>query len=309
MSDFVTKGASVVASPSTNPDIFAEAVNTSYTLKNGYIRFIPAVGAGGVKIKKLFAGAGDLIQADGRNCAWDPTSPEELALKTITPAFYKVNGEECGESWDAVRAEEDFYNANQGKVPATDEEAVLRYAAKRIGVGVEAQVWSDIVTEATSDTDVIDVTAVAGGFTINNILDEVAKVYQNIPTGVLAEAALDPIRGQIYCFMNAGDYRLVRMALNMAATKTNVVLPSWSIENGVVRFLDMIIVPVNGIAANKMVAGAYQNFACVSNLVSGDAQIKARYGSDLDNENILFVKSQFTLKGSYAFGAEVILYA
>lgn len=306
MSDFVTKGATVVASPKTNAEVFAEAVNSSYTIKNGYMRFIPAVGAGGVKIKKLFSGAGDLIQADGRNCAWDPTSPAELALKTVTPAFYKVNGEECGESWDAVRAEEDFYNANQGKVPATDEEAILKFAAKKIGVGIEAQLWADIVTEAEGDTDVIDVTGTT--LTKSNILEEIGKVYAAIPEAVINEAALDSVRGQIYCFINPGDFRTLRIALGEAATATNVVLPNFTFIDGVIRFLDMIIVPTNGISANTMVAGAWQNFACVSNLVSGDAVIKASYGSDLDKENILFIKSQFTLVGSYAFGAEVVLY-
>lgn len=307
MADFVTKGASVVATPKINADVFAEAVNTSFTIKNGYIRFIPAVGAGGVKLKKLFTGSGDLIQSDGRNCAWDPTSPAELALKTVTPAFYKVNGEECSESWDAVKREEDFYGTKQGKEPVPDEEAILKFAAKKIGVGIETQLWSDIVTEATSDADVVDV--VGTTLTKTNILEQIGKVYEAIPVEVLNEAALDPVRGQIYCFMNPSNYRTLRTALGEAASGANVVLPNFSFVDGVIRFLDMIIVPTNGISANTMIAGAWQNFACVSNLVSGDAEIKARYGSDLDNENILFIKSQFTLVGSYAFGAEIVLYA
>lgn len=304
----------IEATAKQNPELFYNALQGSNTIKNDYFRVLPKVKADSVLVNKLTVDTG-LSQADGRDCAWDPTKAATLDAKELELGKFKVNGEQCIEALDSFLSQAQYDAFKLGELPGSVEDVLMDRVAKSIGLDIEKYIWTGvkatdgvdgIVTEATGDSDVIDVTGTT--LTVANVLEEIAKVYDAIPQAVLDEQYANPENGKVRIFVSPKTYRFVRQALATTPTDYNVTLPSWTIDGGVVAYMGIEVAVAQGMADDKMLAAAKQNLVFATDLMS-EANLEGEQGKSLKDKSIFYIRANYRLKASYVFGAEVVLYA
>ena len=297
----------ITANAKRDAAFFQESVDASKVLSGDFMRVIPNVGVGGVMVNKLFS-VDTIGAADGQDCSWTAAEALDVADKKLTVAAKKYTDEICGQKVEGLLSENAFQGTKRGQVPASLQDAAMRFVTRKIGYSVDGSVFSTLETAAAADADVIDVTATT--FTRSNILEEVGKIYAEITPEMFSEAAATP-DARLYMYMNSGDfYKYLLPALGEAATETNVVLPNFVYikETGKVFYLGVEIVPVAGITANNVLCGAYQNFIIGTDIIGGDAEVKIGYGSGIKDEDTLFIKSRWLIGATYVSGAEVVYY-
>lgn len=299
----------ITANAKRDAAFFQESVDSSKVLSGDFMRVIPNVGIGGVMVNKLFS-SGTIGSADGQDCSWTPAGAIDIADKKLSVAAKKYNDEICGQKVEGLLSENAFQGTKRGQAPASLQDAAMRFITRKIGYSVDGDIFADLETAAAADADVQGV--IATTFTHSNILEEVGKIYKAIPDAVHSEAAMNDFDGKIYMYMNSGDfYKYLLPALGEAANQNNVVLQNfvYNKETGKVSYLDVEIVPVVGMTANKVLCGAYQNFIIGTDIVGGDAEIKIGYGTSIKDEDTLFIKSRWLIGATYVSGAEVVYYA
>lgn len=297
-----------------NPDIFTNALQSAPTIKNDYLRVITNVKNDSVIVNKLGIPT-SISQADGRNCAWNPSDGAALDSKEIDLAPMKVNIEICNDELDSLFSQAQYDATRLGLMPASFQEVLMARLEKSLGLDIEYLVWSanssdadtvdGLIVKAAADEDVIAVTG-DEALSADNILEEIAKVYDAIPQSVLDEQFFDP-SNKVRIFMGGKAYRFLRQALSTAPTNTNVQLPSFTIDNGVIAYLGVECVYAQGIGDDIMFAAGKQNLVLATNLLE-DATLKVEAGKTLVDENKVYVKSQYRIAADYIFSDEVVLY-
>lgn len=279
------------------PEVFEEAIEKVDSLK--YFTYVPAKSTTAV-LPKITTSDGAFLQSDGRDCDWDPTESIVLDEKSVDLVPMKINLEVCGANLDSLMNIEAFNAKKYGEVSPTEEQLVLNFSKKVIAKEIDAMVWSQIVTEAASDSDFTN-TVTGTTITSSNALDEVEKVVAAIPDAVYSN-------DDIKLFMSTGDYRKFRQALSGAATIQNALLPRYSVVDGR-TFIDGVIEVVPcGIASGKMFAAAKNNIALASNILE-DGTLDAGMGATPKDKNILYINGAFGAIASYVSSAEAVLYA
>lgn len=304
----------IEATAKQNPELFYNALQGSNTIKNDYFRVLPKVKADSVLVNKLTVDTG-LSQADGRDCAWDPTKAATLDAKEVELGKFKINGEQCIEALDSFLSQAQYDAFKLGELPGSVEDVLMDRIAKSVGLDIEKYIWTatkaadgvdGIITKATADSDVIDVAGTT--LTAANVLDEIVKVYDAIPQAVLDEQYSSPENAKVRIFVSPKTYRFVRQALATTPTAQNVTMPSFTVDNGSIYYLGVEIAVAQGMADDKMLAAAKQNLVFVTDLMS-EANIEGEQGKTLKDKSIFYVRANYRLASDYVFGGEIVLYA
>jgi len=290
------------------------ALLSASTIENGGITVKPNVKYKEV-MKKL--STNDLV-ADA-TCDFAATSTITLTERILQPEEFQVNLELCKKDfvsdWEAVQM---GYSAFDN-LPPTFQDFLVAHVAAKVAEKTENTIWSGVnatagefdglVTLATADGTVIDVVGAsiaAGGVTAANVIGELGKVVDAIPSAVYGKEDL-------YLYVSQNVARAYVRALGgfgaagLGANGTNAQGTQWW-NNGALSFDGVKIFVANGLGDNYMMAAEKSNIFFGTGLLSDHNLVKVIDMADLDGSQNVRVIMRYTSGVQYGIGSDIVLY-
>jgi hypothetical protein len=290
------------------------ALLSASTIENGGITVKPNVKYKEV-MKKL--STNDLV-ADA-TCDFAATSTITLTERILQPEEFQVNLELCKKDfvsdWEAVQM---GYSAFDN-LPPTFQDFLVAHVAAKVAEKTENTIWSGVnatagefdglVTLATADATVLDVVGAsiaAGGVTAANVIGELGKVVDAIPSAVYGKEDL-------YLYVSQNVARAYVRALGgfgaagLGANGTNAQGTQWW-NNGALSFDGVKIFVANGLGDNYMMAAEKSNIFFGTGLLSDHNLVKVIDMADLDGSQNVRVIMRYTSGVQYGIGSDIVLY-
>ena len=290
------------------------ALLSASTIENGGIEVKPNVKFKQV-IKKLST---DALLKDA-SCDFDPTSTVTLTERILQPEEFQVNLQLCKSDfesdWEAVQM---GYSAFDNLPPAFADFLLAHIAAKTAqknetniwsGVTANAGEFDGLVTLMTADAAVIDVAGAsigAGGVTAANVIGELGKVVDAIPSAVYGKEDLN-----LYVSQNVARAYVRALggfaAAGLGAAGTNSMGTQW-FNNGSLSFDGVSIFVANGLTSNYIVAAEKSNLYFGTGLLADHNEVKVIDMADIDGSKNVRVVMRFTAGVQYGIGSDIVLY-
>ena len=290
------------------------ALLSASTIENGGITVKPNVKYKEV-MKKL--STNDLV-ADA-TCDFGATSTITLTERILQPEEFQVNLELCKKDfvsdWEAVQM---GYSAFDN-LPPTFQDFLVAHVAAKVAEKTEQTIWSGVnatagefdglVTLATADATVLDVVGAsiaAGGVTAANVIGELGKVVDAIPSAVYGKEDL-------YLYVSQNVARAYVRALGgfgaagLGANGTNAQGTQWW-NNGALSFDGVKIFVANGLGDNYIMAAEKSNIFFGTGLLSDHNLVKVIDMADLDGSQNVRVVMRYTSGVQYGIGSDIVLY-
>tara|TARA_R110000772_G_scaffold92265_1_gene189001 strand:+ start:1102 stop:2052 length:951 start_codon:yes stop_codon:yes gene_type:complete len=290
------------------------ALLSASTIENGGIEVKPNVKFKQV-IKKI---ATDALLKDA-TCDFDPTSTVTLTERILQPEEFQVNLQLCKSDfesdWEAVQM---GYSAFDNLPPAFAD-FLLAHVAAKTAQKTEQNIWSGVtanagefdglVTLMTADASVIDVAGAsigAGGVTAANVIAELGKVVDAIPSAVYGKEDLN-----LYVSQNVARAYVRALggfaAAGLGAAGTNSMGTQW-FNNGSLSFDGVSIFVANGLTSNYIVAAEKSNLYFGTGLLADHNEVKVIDMADIDGSKNVRVVMRFTAGVQYGIGSDIVLY-
>tara|TARA_R110001606_G_scaffold352600_1_gene502998 strand:+ start:23 stop:973 length:951 start_codon:yes stop_codon:yes gene_type:complete len=290
------------------------ALLSASTIENGGIEVKPNVKFKQV-IKKL---ATDAILKDG-TCDFDPTSEITLTERILQPEEFQVNLQLCKsdfrDDWEAVQMGYSSFDS----LPPSFADFLMAHVAAKTAQKTEQNIWKGVtanagefdglVTLMTADASVIDVvgaSAGAGGVNAANVIGELGKVVDAIPSAVYGKEDLN-----LYVSQNVARAYVRALggfaAAGLGAAGTNAQGTQW-FNNGSLSFDGVAIFVANGLADNYIVAAEKSNLYFGTGLLADHNEVKVLDMADLDGSQNVRVIMRFTAGVQYGIGSDIVLY-
>lgn len=304
--------SSLTYQPSSNMDWFTKAVFGGKLIEKGKIT--PIIGVKESTKLNLIDLAGNILQADSRDCSWTPQQMAKLSEKELKVKTYKINLEQCLDDLERKRT---IWMMGPGaknqQLPESLEEATMALLANELSSEIEAKIFNgdssdpndfDGVTKVLTDSaDAVKVAGVA--LTKENVLGEIEKAFAALPEDV---AAMGLEKQSLNIYVSYATLLKVKIALGGVFGTNVVVNPNFIVENDVVKYLGAEIVPVKGIGENDMVIAEASNFLLGTDLLSDLEEI--RLGQfPAPNDNKIFIDGRLRLGFVIPFEDEVVFYS
>jgi len=276
------------------------ALLSADTLDKGAITILP-----NVKYKaamKVGAMANLVRSAD---CDFDSsTSTLTLTEKVLTPTELQVNLQICKKElhadWEAAQM---GFSAFDELPPLFSDYVVARVAAE-VANATETSIWSGSAGEGNfdgfetllaADTDVVDV--VAGTVTTSNVIAELQKIVDAIPSGVYGKEDLT-----IYISQNiAKAYVGAQAALGYRDL--------YHVGQTEMNFQGIPLFMTGGLADNTAVAAQKSNLFFGTGLLDDRNEVKVIDMADLDGSQNVRVVMRYTAGVQHGIGSDIVLYA
>ena len=288
----------------------AAALLSASTLDSGAISILP-----NVKFKSVIQkGATDDIVKDA-SCDF-VTNQGTLTLSEaiLQPDEFQVNLELCKKdlhaSWEA---EQMGYSANDNLAPSFAEFVIAHVSAK-VADKTEKNIWSGasansgefdgFTAKLTADADVIDV--VAGTVTAANVIAEMGKVVDAIPTAVYGQEDLT-----LYVSSNVARAYIRALggfAATIGANGSDNKGTQWY-NGGELSFDGINIFVAKGLADNTMVAAQKSNLYFGTGILNDQNEVKVIDMSDIDGSQNVRIIMRFTAGVQHVFGGDIVLYS
>lgn len=288
----------------------AAALLSASTLDSGAISILP-----NVKFKSVIQkGATDDIVKDA-SCDF-VTNQGTLTLTeaVLQPEEFQVNLELCKKdlhaSWEAAQM---GYSAFDNLAPSFAE-FVISHVAAKVADRTEKNIWSGatatsgqfdgFTAKLTADTDVIDVTA--GTVTAANVIAELGKVVDAIPTAVYGQEDLT-----LYVSSNVARAYIRALggfAATIGANGSDNKGTQWY-NGGELSFDGVNIFVAKGLADNTMVAAQKSNLYFGTGILNDQNEVKVIDMSDIDGSQNVRVIMRFTAGVQHVFGGDIVLYS
>ena len=285
------------------------ALLSASTIENGGIEVKPNVKFKEV-IKKLDT---DALLKDA-SCDFDPTSTISLTERILEPKELQVNLQLCKSDfesdWEAVQMGYSSFDS----LPPAFADFLLAHVASKTAQKTEQNIWSGVktntgefdglVTLMTADTSVLDV--VGAAVTAGNVIDELGKVVDAIPSAVYGKEDL-----AIYVSQNVARAYVRALggfaAAGLGANGTNAMGTQW-FNNGSLSFDGVAIFVANGLADNYMVAAEKSNLYFGTGLLSDHNEVKVIDMSVIDGSKNVRVVMRFSAGVQFGIGSDIVLY-
>ena len=289
------------------------ALLSANTIENGGILVKP-----NIKFKEIIRTfATDGLIASG-TCDFTDTSTITTVERVIEPKELQTNLEFCKQSfrndWDAISM---GYSAFDN-IPKTFQDYLLGYVAAKIATTNEGLLWHGVdgagaydglVTLATADATVVDVvgaSAGAGGVTASNVITELGKVVDAIPSALYGDPEL-----KIYVSQNvARAYvrSLGGFVATIGAAGTDNKGTQWYDGGQGLSFDGVKLFVANGLNDNYMMAAKSDNLWFGTGLLNDWSAANVLDMADLDGSQNVRVVMRYTGAVQYGIGSEIVLY-
>lgn len=268
-------------------------------------RLIPNVKS---KIKLGELNIGNILAA--ADCSFSSAGEGTLAQKSFEVEPIKINLEYCKRTFETNYLSTLLRpGSNSAEVmPSSVEQYLLGEVAKKVSADLEQLVWKGNTATASyplslydglekqllADSAVIDVAA--GTVTSANVIAELTKVYNAIPTQILRTEDLR-------IFVSSSIFRAYRQALASASAE------AYYMQNySELHFLDVKIVEAPGLSTNKMVAAQKANLLLLTDLMSDFEDVKILPQGDITGVPVVRLVAEFKFGVGYIYGSEIVFY-
>lgn len=293
-------------------DYIAAALLSGATLNNGGITIKPNVKFKEV-IKKVATDSNVIKDA---TCDFTDTATITLTERILQPEEFQVNLELCKKDfhsdWEAIQM---GYSAFDNLPPAFSD-FLIGHVAGLVAEKTENNIWKGVtanagefnglVTLALADASVIDVADTAAAVTSANVIAEMGKVVDAIPSALYGKEDL-------YLYVSQNVARAYVRALGgfgasgLGANGVNAEGTQWW-NNGALSFDGVKIFVANGLADDNMMAAQKSNLFFGTGLLSDHNLVKLLDMADLDGSENVRVVMRFTAGVQYGIGSDIVLY-
>jgi hypothetical protein len=292
----------------------AAALLSANTIENGGITVKP-----NVKFKEVLKRVStDDLLADG-SCDFSATSTLTLDEKILEPETFQVNLQLCKadfrSDWDAI---EMGYSAFD-ELPASFADFLIGHVAAKVAGKMEQNIWQGVNANAgefdgfevllAADAELPaaqQIAAIAGGVDAGNVVAELGKVVDAIPTRLYGEEGLT-------LYVSSNVYRAyVRSLGGFGANGLGAAGVNAQGNNqafGDLMFDGIPLFMCNGMSDDTAICTVKDNLFFGTGLLASDSQeVKVLDMSDLDGSQNCRVIMRMTAAVQYAFAGDVVTY-
>jgi hypothetical protein len=293
--------------------------NTTYCGKNDEAFYSKALIEGGSKetfrlisnvkskIKLAKFDLGEMIQ--DADCTFANTGEGTLAQKEFDVCAKKINLELCQRTFETDYLSERLRSGslNSEIAPADFVDYMLGRVSTQVSADLEKAVWSELsggtyvsnicdglIYQLANDGTVIDVSATT--ITVSNVIAQMTRVYDAIPTEVLSKA-------DVAIYVSSNIARAYKQAVAAASAE------AFYTKNAELTFLGVEVIEAQGMGSNRMVAAQKSNLLLLTDLVSDFEEVLILPQKNVTGEPTIRVVGEFKFATGYLYGAEVVLYA
>ena len=282
------------------------------TIANGLIEVKP-----NVKFKEVLKRVDLSGMIANASCDFTDAGTVALTERILEPKELQVNLELCKtpfqSDWEAISM---GYSAHDD-LPKTFSDYFIGLMAGKIAEATENSIWSGsagagsfdgfstILTAATLPSGQ-DIAKVAGGVTATNVIDELGKVVDAIPSSLYGN-------DDLLMYVSQNVFRAYKRALGgfqANGVGANGVNGQGANQDIDVQFFDGVkVVSANGLADDTMVATLKTNLYFGTGLLSDAQEIKVLDMSDLNgSKNIRFI-ARYTAGVQIGVLEDVVFYS
>jgi len=285
------------------------ALLSADTIEGGGITVKP-----NVKYKEVMKTLSTNALVKDASCDFSDQSTVTLAERILQPEEFQVNLELCKKDfhndWEAVQMGYSAFDT----LPPSFADFLLGHVAAKVAQKNEQNIWTGVTANAgefdgfatllAADADVIDV--VGTTVTAANVIDELGKVVDAIPTAVYGKEDL-------YIYVSQNIARAYVRALGgfgasgLGANGVNNAGTTW-FNGGDLAFDGVKLFVCSGLASNDMVAAQKGNLFFGTGLLSDHNEVKLIDMADLDGSQNVRVVMRFTAGVQYGIGADIVYY-
>ena len=247
-------------------------------------------------------------------CDFADQSTVTLAERVLQPEEFQVNLELCKKDfhndWEAVQMGYSAFDS----LPPSFADFLIGHIAAKVAQKTEENIWQGATATAgefdgftallAADADVIDV--VGTTVTAANVIDELGKVVDAIPTSVYGKEDL-------YIYVSQNIARAYVRALGgfgasgLGANGVNNAGTTWY-NGGDLAFDGVKLFVCSGMPDNDMVAAQKSNLFFGTGLLADHNEVKLIDMADLDGSQNVRVVMRFTAGVQHGIGADIVYY-
>jgi len=287
------------------------ALLSAETLDKGLITVMP-----NVKYKSVLqVGSYNDIVANA-TCDYTASGTLTMTEKIIQPEEFQVNVDICKKdlvnSWEA---EQMGYSAFDKLAPSLSD-FVIAHTAAKVASKIESNIWSGQTANA-GEFDGFYYLATAGGsgcvavtgtgITAANVIDEMGKVVDAIPSGVYGKEDL-----YIYVAPNVARAYIRALggfgANGLGANGVNAQGTTW-FNNGGLSFDGIPVFVGQGLPASSMMAAQKSNMFFGTGLLNDTNEVRVLDMAELDGSQNCRVIMRFTAAVAMGINSDVVIYA
>jgi len=282
------------------------------TIANGLIEVKP-----NVKFKEVLKRVDLSGMIANASCDFTDAGTVALTERILEPKELQVNLELCKtpfqSDWEAISM---GYSAHDD-LPKTFSDYFIGLMAGKIAEATENSIWSGsagagsfdgfstILTAATLPSGQ-DIAKVAGGVTASNVIDELGKVVDAIPSSLYGN-------DDLLMYVSQNIFRAYKRALGgfqANGVGANGVNGQGANQDIDVQFFDGVkVVSANGLADDTMVATLKTNLYFGTGLLADTNEVKVLDMADLDgSKNVRFI-ARYTASVQIGVLEDVVFYS
>lgn len=292
----------------------AAALLSAPTLEQGGLTIHP-----NVKFKQVIQKvATDSIVKDA-TCDYSDSSTVTLTEKVLNPEEFQVNLTLCKKTFHSTwQAAEMGYGAFD-VLPKSFSDFLIAHVAEKVSAHIEGTIWegnnasagefAGIMRQLTNEADqpaAQEIAAVGGGVIASNVIAELGKIVDAIPTRLYGQPDL-----KLYLSSNivrAYVRALGGFAANgVGGSGVNAQGTQWY-TNGSLSFDGIPIFMCPGMADNKGLATTTSNLHFATGLLSDLNEVRVIDTSETLGDQNVRVVMRFTADCKYAFGGDIVSY-
>lgn len=301
-------------------EYIAAALLSASTIDDGGLTVKPNIAFKEV-IKKLATGS--LVSPAG--CDFDPNSSVTLTERIIQPTELQVNLQLCKKDFvNDWEAQSMGYGMAQ-TLPPKFSDFMIAHVAAEVAQSTEFNIWQGdtaaavhnsydgfekLIAAAAAAGDIPagqQVAAVGGGLTATNIIAELSRVVDAIPSALYGKEDLF-----IYIPSSAAKFYVQALggfaANGLGANGTNAQGTQWW-NNGSLTVNGVKIFVCPGISDNKMYAAQRSNFYFGTGLLNNMQEVRVLDMQDLDGSNNVRMVMRFTAGVQFGVASDIVEYA
>ena len=293
-------------------DYISASLLAANTIANGGLTLRP-----NVKFKEVV----QRLELDGitkdATCDFADTSTLTLTERILQPKELQVNLELCKkdfqENWDAIQM---GYSAFE-TLPTSFQSYLISYVAAKAAQKNELNIWRGVdanegeydgfealLTAATLPNSQ-KIAGIAGGINADNVIDELGKVIDKLPSELYG-------REDLYVYVSQNIFRAYKRALGGFGANgqgANGFMAQGNNQDVNILFFDGVkIFMANGLSASTMVATTKDNLWFGTGLLSDNQEVKVLDMADLDGSKNVRVIMRFTAGVQFGVEDDIVTY-
>jgi len=242
-----------------------------------------------------------------------------LTEKVLSVEDFQLNLQLCKSQFHSNWQAAEMGFSSFDNLPKSFEDYLLAYAASKVAGEIEVSLWRGVdatagqfdglVTLATADGTVNDVTAVVGGVNATNVIDELGKIVDSMNTNTNIYGKEDT---RIYVSRNimaAYVRALGGFQATIGANGVDNKGTMWYSNGSAISFDGIPLFMAEGLAANTAMAAQASNLFFGCSLLSDTQEARVIDVSQYDGSDHVRVIMRMACGAQIGVGSDIVLYS